>query len=179
VDELSRILGAYDRGTISRRRLLQALGVAGVGAAGVALPAARLFGQGQCAGRDKDTTAVCNKTLAKAPFKPTGWKTVLLDHFTMQVTDPEQEAAFYTALMSWKVRSNDSNGSNGQSGSNAPQNGQQNPNGRPTHERNQGKGPSSPTDRKLDDLEDFSRRLQRDSARRNATGHPSNSDKDW
>jgi catechol 2,3-dioxygenase-like lactoylglutathione lyase family enzyme len=110
VDELSRILGAYDRGTISRRRLLQALGVAGVGAAGVALPAARLFGQGQCAGRDKDTTAVCNKTLAKAPFKPTGWKTVLLDHFTMQVTDPEQEAAFYTALMSWKVRSNDSNG---------------------------------------------------------------------
>jgi catechol 2,3-dioxygenase-like lactoylglutathione lyase family enzyme len=28
----------------------------------------------------------------------------------MQVTDPEKEAAFYTALMGWKVRSNDSNG---------------------------------------------------------------------
>jgi hypothetical protein len=79
------------------------------------------------------------------------------------------------------------NGSNGQ-GSN--QNGQgsngspnnpngNNPNGRPTHERNQGRGTNSPTENKLDDLEDFSRRLQRDSARRHASGHPGDSDKDW
>ena len=46
----------------------------------------------------------------KAPFQPTGWKTVLLDHFNMQVTEPEKEAAFYAALMGWKVRSNDSSG---------------------------------------------------------------------
>ncbi|HEY4216249.1 MAG TPA: VOC family protein [Gemmatimonadaceae bacterium] len=110
MDELSKVLGAFDRGTISRRHLFQVLGVAGVGVAGVGLPAARLFGQGSCAGRDKDTTAACNHTVGKAPFAPTGWKTVLLDHFTMQVTDAEQEAAFYSALMGWKVRSNDSNG---------------------------------------------------------------------
>jgi len=102
VDELSRLFGAYDRGTISRRHLLQALGLAAVAA-----PLTRVFGQGQCAGRDRDTSAACNKTPFKAPFEPTGWKTVLLDHFNMQVTDPEREAAFYAALMGWKVRSND------------------------------------------------------------------------
>jgi len=104
VDELSRLFAAYDHGTISRRHLLQALGLAAVAA-----PLARAFGQGQCAGRDRDTTAACNKTPFKAPFDPTGWKTVLLDHFNMQVTDPEREAAFYVALMGWKVRSNDGN----------------------------------------------------------------------
>jgi catechol 2,3-dioxygenase-like lactoylglutathione lyase family enzyme len=105
VDELTRLFTAYDRGTISRRHLLQALGMAAVAA-----PLARAFGQGQCAGRDRDTTAACNKTPFKAPFDPTGWKTVLLDHFNMQVTDAEREAAFYAALMGWKVRSNDDKG---------------------------------------------------------------------
>jgi catechol 2,3-dioxygenase-like lactoylglutathione lyase family enzyme len=104
VDELTRLFSAYDRGTISRRHLLQTLGMAAVAA-----PLARAFGQGQCAGRDRDTTAACNKTPFKAPFEPTGWKTVLLDHFNMQVTDAEREAAFYVALMGWKVRSNDGN----------------------------------------------------------------------
>jgi catechol 2,3-dioxygenase-like lactoylglutathione lyase family enzyme len=105
VDELSRLFSAYDRGTISRRHLLQALGIAAVAA-----PLTRVFGQGQCAGRAADTTAACNKTPMKPPFEPTGWKTVLLDHFSMQVTEPEKEAAFYAALMGWKVRSNDSSG---------------------------------------------------------------------
>ena len=77
--------------------------------AAVAAPLARAFGQGQCAGRDRDTTAACNKTPFKAPFDSTGWKTVLLDHFNMHVTDAEREAAFYAALMGWKVRSNDGN----------------------------------------------------------------------
>src|SRR6185436_1318519 len=57
--------------------------------------------------REGEATAACNKTPLKPPFDPTGWKTVLLDHFNMQVTDPEKEAAFYAALMGWKVRSND------------------------------------------------------------------------
>ena len=104
MDDLTRLFSAYDRGTISRRHLLQALGMAAVAA-----PLARAFGQGQCAGRDRDTTAACNKTPFKAPFDSTGWKTVLLDHFNMHVTDAEREAAFYAALMGWKVRSNDGN----------------------------------------------------------------------
>ena len=102
MSDLSRLFNAYDRGNISRRQLLQALGIAAVG-----MPLARAFGQGQCAGRDRDTTTACNHTPMKPPFEPTGWRTVLLDHFNMQVTDPEREAAFYTALMGWKVRSND------------------------------------------------------------------------
>jgi catechol 2,3-dioxygenase-like lactoylglutathione lyase family enzyme len=102
VDDLTRLFSAYDRGTISRRRLLQALGLTAV-----TLPLSRVLGQGRCAGRDQDTSATCTKTPLKAPFEPTGFRTVLLDHFTMQVTDPEREAAFYAALMGWKVRSND------------------------------------------------------------------------
>lgn len=104
MDDLTRLFGAYDRGTISRRHLLQALGLAAV-----SMPLTRVFGQGQCAGRDRDSSTACNKTPFKAPFEPTGWKTVLLDHFNMQVTDPEREAAFYAAFMGWKVRSNDGN----------------------------------------------------------------------
>ena len=107
MDDLTRLFDAYDRGTISRRQLFQALGLVAVAAPFV--PLARAFGQGQCAGRDRDTTAACNKTPFKAPFEPTGWKTVLLDHFTMQVTDAEREAAFYAAFLGWKVRSNDGN----------------------------------------------------------------------
>jgi catechol 2,3-dioxygenase-like lactoylglutathione lyase family enzyme len=95
---------AFDRGTITRRQLLQALGLAAVG-----LPLSRAFGQGQCAGRDRDTTAACIKDPAKAPFAPTGWKTVLLDHFHMRATDAAREAAFYAAFLGWKVRSNDGN----------------------------------------------------------------------
>lgn len=96
------LFDAYDRGTLTRRQLLQALGLAAV-----SLPLSRAFGQGQCAGRDRDTSAACIKTPMKAPFEPTGFKTVLLDHFNMQVTDAEKEAAFYAAFLGWKVRSND------------------------------------------------------------------------
>ncbi len=102
MDELTRAFAAYDRGTLTRRQLFHALGLAAV-----ALPLSRSFGQGSCAGRDRDTTASCNHDPMKPPFEPTGWKTVLLDHFDMQATDPEREAAFYAALLGWKVRSND------------------------------------------------------------------------
>lgn len=104
MDELTRLFGAYDSGTLSRRQLFQALGIAAVASTPFAR---RAFAQGQCAGRDRDTTAACNHTPMKPPFEPTGWKTVALDHFTMQTTDPEKEAAFYVALMGWKVRSNE------------------------------------------------------------------------
>jgi catechol 2,3-dioxygenase-like lactoylglutathione lyase family enzyme len=85
---------------ISRRRLLQAVGVAALTA-----PMGG-FGQGRCFGEKKGTPE-CNTTPFKPPFESTGWKTVALDHFSVQVEDLEKEAAFFNALMGWKVRSND------------------------------------------------------------------------
>jgi catechol 2,3-dioxygenase-like lactoylglutathione lyase family enzyme len=40
-------------------------------------------------------------------FAPTGWRTVALDHFTFLMPDYRKEAAFYVALMGWKLRSDD------------------------------------------------------------------------
>jgi len=40
-------------------------------------------------------------------FEPTGWKTVALDHITFQAADYKKEAAFYIALMGWRLRSDD------------------------------------------------------------------------
>ena len=65
MDELSRLFSAYDHGTVSRRQLLQALGLAAVSAPYLA----RAFGQGQCAGRAADTSAACNKTPMKAAVR--------------------------------------------------------------------------------------------------------------
>ena len=75
--------------------LSAALTVAPIGVAGA---------QGSCKGRPADSTEACNKTPAKAPFAPTGWKTVAVDHFDMQAVDYKKEAAYYDALMNWKVR---------------------------------------------------------------------------
>jgi len=100
VSELTRLFNDFDRGRISRRQLLQALGIA------VAIRPVTALAQGQCGGARAGTPA-CNPTPAKAPFASTGWKTVLLDHFSMQVADYEKEAAYFNALMNWKVRSND------------------------------------------------------------------------
>lgn len=109
MSDASRLFAAYDRGTISRRQLLHALGMAAV-ATPFAGALSNAFAQGSCAGRDRDTTAACQKAPMKAPFAPTGFKTTLLDHFSMKVTDAEKEAAFYAAFVGWKVRSNDANG---------------------------------------------------------------------
>ncbi len=43
----------------------------------------------------------------KPVFAPTGWKTVALDHITFRMADYRKEAAFYIALMGWKLRSDD------------------------------------------------------------------------
>src|ERR1700692_1928600 len=93
--------------TTSRRQLLWALGAAAVGAPFASFS----FGQGQC--RDGYGTQSCplNANEATAPIKPvfapTGWKTVALDHITFQMPDYRKEAAFYIALMGWKLRSDD------------------------------------------------------------------------
>ena len=100
-DRLSRLLKEFDCGRISRRQLLRALGVA---AAAAPLSA---FGQGSCSSPETKGTPRCNTKEMPPPFAPTGWKTVLLDHFTLQVAELDKEAAYYNALMGWKVRSND------------------------------------------------------------------------
>jgi catechol 2,3-dioxygenase-like lactoylglutathione lyase family enzyme len=101
-DEISRLFSEFDRGKVSRRQLLQTLGFA---AAAAAVPM-NLFAQGRCGGANAGT-AGCDTTPAKAPFAATGWKTVYMDHFSLQCADYKKEAAYYVALMNWKVRSDD------------------------------------------------------------------------
>ena len=103
-DELTRIFDAYDRGRMTRRQLLYALGL---GAGFAAFPRhATVLGQGQCGGA-RAGAPECDTTPAKPPFESTGWKTVRLEHFSVQVADYEKEAAYYAALMNWKIRSDD------------------------------------------------------------------------
>jgi catechol 2,3-dioxygenase-like lactoylglutathione lyase family enzyme len=98
--------GAY-RETQARHILRHALQISAVGA----LIAASGFGQGRC--RDGFGTRQCPLTeeVATAAIRPlfasTGWKTVALDHITFQMADYRKEAAFYIALMGWKLRSDD------------------------------------------------------------------------
>src|SRR6187397_1968674 len=99
-DALARPFNDFDRGRISRSRLLQALGVA------AAVRPISACAQGQCGGA-RASLPECDQTPARLPFEPTGWKTVLLDHFSMQVADYQKEAAYFAALMNWKIRSDD------------------------------------------------------------------------
>jgi catechol 2,3-dioxygenase-like lactoylglutathione lyase family enzyme len=78
-----------------------------VAAIALATPVAGAFAQGSCKGTPNDNTPACDKTPAKAPFASTGWKTTAVDHFVMQAVDYKKEAAYYSALMNWKVRSDD------------------------------------------------------------------------
>ena len=71
------------------------------------------------------------------------------------------------------------NGQQNGQGSGQPQNGQQNPQ-RGRGQRNRGpQSPRTPTDGKLDDLDNYSRRLQKDEARRHATGRATDPQHDW
>ena len=99
-DVPTKLFQDYDLGRISRRQLLAALGIA------VAVRRLFVCGGGRVGGLFAGTPG-CDTTPAKLPFEPTGWKTVLLDHFSVHVADYEKEAAYYAALMNWKVRSND------------------------------------------------------------------------
>lgn len=98
--DLEHLFKDFDRGRLSRRQLLQALGV------GLAIRPAATLAQGRCGG-DLKGAPECDTTPAKLPFAPTGWKTVLLDHFSCQCVDYPKEAAYYAALMNWKIRSDD------------------------------------------------------------------------
>jgi catechol 2,3-dioxygenase-like lactoylglutathione lyase family enzyme len=98
--DLKTLFDDFDRGRLSRRQLLKVLGVA------AAIRPASAFAQGQCGGA-RAGTPECDPTPAKQPFASTGWKTVLLDHLSCQVVDYSKEAAYYAALMNWKIRSDD------------------------------------------------------------------------
>src|SRR5437016_3056097 len=84
---------------ISRRELLQTIGVAAVGT-----PLSP-FAQGRC--MLTFGTPACNTTDIPPVFASTGWKTVALDHIAFRAADYKKEAAFYIALMGWKLRSDD------------------------------------------------------------------------
>ena len=77
---LTAVFDAFDRGRLSRRQLLKALGAA------IAVRPASAFAQGQCGGA-RAGTPESDPTPAKLPFEPTGWQTVLLDHFSCQAAD--------------------------------------------------------------------------------------------
>jgi len=98
--DLQSLFNAYDRGLLSRRQLLKALGLA------AAIRPASALAQGSCGGA-RAGTPECDPTPAKLPFEPTGWKTVVLDYLSCQVADYPKEAAYYQALMNWKIRSDD------------------------------------------------------------------------
>jgi len=73
----------------------------------LAAPIQTASAQGQCKGRPAEHTPACDTTPAKAPFEATGWKTTAVDHFVMEAVDYKKEAAYYSALMNWKIRSDD------------------------------------------------------------------------
>jgi catechol 2,3-dioxygenase-like lactoylglutathione lyase family enzyme len=98
--DIGTLFEDFDRGRLSRRQLLTLLGLA------VAARPAPTLAQGQCGGA-RASLPECDPTPAKLPFEPTGWKTVLLDHLSCQVVDYPKEAAYYAALMNWKIRSDD------------------------------------------------------------------------
>ncbi len=87
------------RATISRRALLQA-----IGAAAASAPLS-LLAQGRCI--HSFGSPACNTTPIPPVFEPTDWRTVALDHLALRVADYRKEAAFYIALMGWKLRSDD------------------------------------------------------------------------
>jgi catechol 2,3-dioxygenase-like lactoylglutathione lyase family enzyme len=91
----------------SRRHLLRTLGIS----AASAPFAASLFAQGRCQSGYNTPGCPMTKDVATAPIKPlfapTGWKTAALEHISFQVPDYRKEAAYYIALMGWKLRSDD------------------------------------------------------------------------
>jgi catechol 2,3-dioxygenase-like lactoylglutathione lyase family enzyme len=51
--------------------------------------------------RNRRQGAATAKTSAPAPFEPTSWKTVWLDHISFEVPNYKASVAFYSALLGW------------------------------------------------------------------------------
>jgi catechol 2,3-dioxygenase-like lactoylglutathione lyase family enzyme len=56
-------------------------------------------GQGYAKARKSPASA---KSSVPAPFEPTGWQTVWLDHFSFGATNYKASASFYTNLLGWQ-----------------------------------------------------------------------------
>ncbi len=67
--------------------------------------------QGFCRDGYGQGTCPLSKEVATAPippiFAPTGWRTKALEHILFEIEDYRKEAAFYVALLGWKLRSDD------------------------------------------------------------------------
>ena len=94
-------MGDKLREAISRRKLLQTLGIAaGVPLAAVLRPSLTALGQGGCRDGYGQAQGRCTLSMetATAPIKPifapTGWKTVALENIVFDVADYKKEAAF-------------------------------------------------------------------------------------
>lgn len=109
IRSINQLFHAFERGTISRRQLLLALGaVAVAGPAAAFAQGVAQGGQGRRGGRGgRGRGAPRDTTPLVMPFEPTGWKTVWLDRLEYQCTDYRKAAAFYATLMGWTVRSDD------------------------------------------------------------------------
>jgi catechol 2,3-dioxygenase-like lactoylglutathione lyase family enzyme len=99
-DQNENVFNDFANGMISRRALLRAIGIATVAA-----PVATALGQGRCL--HKIGSPACNTSGITPIFASTGWKTISLEHITIQVVDVQKEAAFYNALVGWNMRSGD------------------------------------------------------------------------
>jgi catechol 2,3-dioxygenase-like lactoylglutathione lyase family enzyme len=77
----------------------------------VALAGAPALAQGRCQYGYATPACPLAEEVATAAIPPvfasTGWKTVALDHITLGMPDYRKEAAFYIALMGWKLRGDD------------------------------------------------------------------------
>lgn len=105
---IDRLLREFDRGRITRRDLLRALGMAAISIPTVSLAQGTGRATGDTTRRaERGNLAPADTTHAPLPFDKTGWKTVWLDHITYQCTDYTKAAAFYAAVMGWTVRSDD------------------------------------------------------------------------
>ena len=98
--DLASLFNEFDRGRLSRRQLLKALGIAVGDSTGVRLRA------GPMRRRSRRDTGM-RSDARQAAVRADGLETVLLDHLSCQVADYPKEAAYYAALMNWKIRSDD------------------------------------------------------------------------
>jgi phosphatidylglycerol:prolipoprotein diacylglycerol transferase len=94
-----------DGGIDAARAAARVLSVSIILAAACVGTSSTAQGQGRCI-RAYGTPA-CNTDPIKPVFDRTGWRTTKLDHITFRVAEPEKEAAFYSALMGWRVRTSD------------------------------------------------------------------------
>jgi len=86
-------------------RLINLIATSAVVIATIIGGASTALSQGRCI-RAYGTPA-CNTDPIKPVFERTGWRTTGLDHITFRVAEPQKEAAFYAALMGWRIRSDD------------------------------------------------------------------------